>query len=83
MNAKLRDAAVSAFRRGPSVHLLIANPAAAREGLALRQARTAIYIDRTFKLVDFLQSQDRMHRLSQTKPCEILALARNESASSF
>jgi SWI/SNF-related matrix-associated actin-dependent regulator 1 of chromatin subfamily A len=83
MNAKLRDAAVSAFRRDPSVRLLIANPAAAREGPTLTQARTAIYIDRTFKLVDFLQSQDRIHRLSQTKPCEILTLARNESASSF
>ena len=53
---------------------MIANPAAAREGLTLTQARTAIYLDRTFKLVDFLQSQDRIHRLSQDNACEIVIL---------
>jgi SWI/SNF-related matrix-associated actin-dependent regulator 1 of chromatin subfamily A len=56
MNGKARDAAVSAFKRDPNVRLLVANPAAAREGLTL------------------LQSQDRIHRLSQTKPCEIVLL---------
>jgi SNF2 family DNA or RNA helicase len=53
---------------------MIANPAAAREGLTLTQARTAIYLDRTFNLVDFLQSQDRIHRLSQENACEIVIL---------
>jgi SNF2 family DNA or RNA helicase len=74
MDGKSRDSSVSAFKRDPHVRLLIANPAAAREGLTLTQARTAIYVDRTFNLVDFLQSQDRIHRLSQTKPCEIVLL---------
>jgi SWI/SNF-related matrix-associated actin-dependent regulator 1 of chromatin subfamily A len=74
MDGKARDVAVSAFKRDPKVRLLVANPAAAREGLTLTQARTAIYVDRTFNLVDFLQSQDRIHRLSQTKPCEIVLL---------
>ena len=44
------------------------------EGLTLTQARTAIYVDRTFNLVDFLQSEDRIRRLSQSKPCEIVLL---------
>jgi len=74
MDVKLRDAAVSAFKHDRHVRLLVGNPAAAREGLTLTQARTAIYIDRTFNLVNFLQSQDRIHRLSQTKPCEIVLL---------
>lgn len=74
MNGNAREAAVSAFKRDSKVRLLVANPAAAREGLTLTQARTAIYVDRTFNLVDFLQSQDRIHRLSQTKPCEIVLL---------
>jgi SNF2 family DNA or RNA helicase len=74
MDGKSRNKAVSAFKRDPDVRLLIANPAAAREGLTLTQARTAIYVDRTFNLVDFLQSQDRIHRLSQSKACEILLL---------
>jgi SWI/SNF-related matrix-associated actin-dependent regulator 1 of chromatin subfamily A len=74
MDGKSRDIAISAFKHDPRVRLLIANPAAAREGLTLTQARTAIYVDRTFNLVDFLQSQDRIHRLSQTRSCEIILL---------
>jgi SWI/SNF-related matrix-associated actin-dependent regulator 1 of chromatin subfamily A len=74
MDSKARSIAVSKFKNDPNVRLLVANPAAAREGLTLTQAHTAIYIDRTFNLVDFLQSQDRIHRLSQTKPCEIILL---------
>jgi len=83
MDGKSRDAAVSAFKRDSGVRLLIANPAAAREGLTLTQARTAIYIDRTFNLVDFLQSQDRIHRLSQKKPCEILLLTAERTIDEF
>lgn len=74
MDARSRTAAVSAFKRSAAVRLMIANPAAAREGLTLTQARTAIYLDRTFNLVDFLQSQDRIHRLSQENACEIVIL---------
>ena len=74
MDSRSRDTAISAFKRDSDVRLLIANPAAAREGLTLTQASTAIYLDRTFNLVDFLQSQDRIHRLSQTKSCEIVLL---------
>lgn len=83
MNGESRDAAVCAFKRDPKVRLLIANPAAAREGLTLTQARTAIYIDRTFNLVDFLQSQDRIHRLSQQKPCEIIVLSARGTIDEF
>lgn len=73
-----RDRAVRSFRRESQVRLLVANPAAAREGLTLTEARTAVYLDRTFNLVDFLQSQDRIHRISQTAPCDIMLLiARN------
>jgi SWI/SNF-related matrix-associated actin-dependent regulator 1 of chromatin subfamily A len=74
MDPRSRNAAVSAFKRSAAVRLMIANPAAAREGLTLTQARTAIYLDRTFNLVDFLQSQDRIHRLSQENACEIVIL---------
>ena len=78
-----RNRAVTAFRNDPNVRLLIANPAAAREGLTLTEARTAIYLDRTFNLVDFLQSQDRIHRLSQTKPCEIVLLTADNTIDEF
>lgn len=74
MDTKSRNAAVAGFKNNAAVRMLIANPAAAREGLTLTRARTAIYLDRTFNLVDFLQSQDRIHRLSQAQPCEIVIL---------
>lgn len=83
MDSKSRDKAVSAFKRDPDVRIMIANPAAAREGLTLTQARTAIYVDRTFNLVDFLQSQDRIHRLSQSKPCEIVLLTGEATIDEF
>jgi SNF2 family DNA or RNA helicase len=78
-----RDKSVRAFRTDPTVRLLIANPAAAREGLTLTEANTAVYLDRTFNLVDYLQSQDRIHRISQTRPCEIVLLVAKDTVDEF
>lgn len=78
-----RDRAVAAFMRDSSVRLLVANPAAAREGLTLTEARTAVYLDRTFNLVDFLQSQDRIHRISQRRACEIVLLIAENTIDEF
>jgi len=78
-----RDASVTAFKNDPAVRLLVANPAAAREGLTLTVATTAVYIDRTFNLVDYLQSQDRIHRISQTRPCEIILLVGSNTIDEF
>ncbi len=74
VDAEGRNVAVRAFKNDPKTKLLIANPAAAREGLTLTEANVAIYLDRTFNLVDYLQSQDRIHRISQTRPCDIVLL---------
>lgn len=78
-----RDASVHAFKSDPQVRLMIANPAAAREGLTLTQANLAIYLDRTFNLVDYIQSQDRIHRISQTKECEIVLLLAENTIDEF
>ena len=83
INNEERTRAVRAFKTDPQVRILLANPAAAREGLTLTEARTAVYLDRTFNLVDFLQSQDRIHRLSQTKPCEIVLLIADHTIDEF
>ena len=83
MNNVSRDRSVRAFREDPAVRVLIANPAAAREGLTLTEANVAIYLDRTFNLVDYLQSQDRIHRISQTKPCEIVLLIAKDTVDEF
>jgi SNF2 family DNA or RNA helicase len=78
-----RDASVSSFKEDPNVKLMVANPAAAREGLTLTEANVAIYLDRTFNLVDYLQSQDRIHRISQTSDCEIILLLAKGSIDEF
>lgn len=65
------------------MRLLVANPAAAREGLTLTEATVAIYLDRTFNLVDYLQSQDRIHRISQTRDCEIVLLIASNTVDEF
>lgn len=69
-----RNEIVKQFRNNDEFMILIANPAAAREGLTLTSANNAIYLDRNFNLVDYLQSQDRIHRISQTKECRIYKL---------
>jgi SNF2 family DNA or RNA helicase len=78
-----RDAAVKAFKGDSNTRILIANPAAAREGLTLTEANLAIYLDRTFNLVDYLQSQDRIHRISQTRDCEIVLLIAANTVDEF
>jgi len=68
---KDRAEAVKKFQESDKNMVMIANPAAAREGLTLTRANNAIYLDRNFNLADYLQSQDRIHRISQTKDCNI------------
>ena len=71
---KDRADAVKAFQESEKNRIMIANPSAAREGLTLTRANNAIYLDRNFNLVDYLQSQDRIHRISQTKECKIFKI---------
>lgn len=68
---KDRAETVKKFQESDKNMIMIANPAAAREGLTLTRANNAIYLDRNFNLVDYLQSQDRVHRITQIKECNI------------
>lgn len=83
LDSVARDRSVKAFKEDPEVRVLIANPAAAREGLTLTEANVAIYLDRTFNLVDYLQSQDRIHRISQTRACDIVLLLAKSTVDEF
>ena len=65
-----RDKAVDAFTNSSNL-VLIATPGAAKEGLTLTSANHAIFFDRGFSLDDYLQAQDRIHRISQTRECFI------------
>jgi SNF2 family DNA or RNA helicase len=65
---------IKKFQSTENNKIMILNPAAAREGVTLTSANNAIYLDRNFNLVDYLQSQDRIHRISQSKRCLIYKL---------
>ncbi len=79
MNIESRNLSVRRFLEEDSREFLIATPGAAKEGLTLTVANHAIYYDRNFSLDDYLQSQDRIHRISQTKTCYIYILQMRDS----
>lgn len=64
-----RSRSIKAFKSQTDCRLLIATPASAKEGLTLTVANNAIFFDRSFSLDDYLQAQDRIHRISQDKSC--------------
>lgn len=78
-----RPAIVQRFQSDEHHKVLIANPSAAKEGLTLTRANNAIYVDRTFSLNDYLQSQDRIHRISQERPCKIIKVIAEETLDEY
>src|SRR5262249_7274827 len=60
----------------PNCMVLVANPAACGEGISLHEVcHHAIYVDRNYNAAQYLQSEDRLHRLGLKKRpiIEILA----------
>lgn len=70
----VRSEALASFKQDKDCKVLIATPAAAKEGLTLTVANHAVFYDRSFSLDDYLQAQDRIHRISQGKTCYITNL---------
>lgn len=70
MSIAERNRSVEKFRSDDS-RILFATPASAKEGLTLTMANHVIFYDRGFSLDDYLQAQDRIHRISQTKICYV------------
>lgn len=59
-----REWKIKEFHTNPNKMVLVANPAAASEGISLhRVCQYAIYVDRSFNAAHYLQSEDRIHRL--------------------
>lgn len=73
-----RNRSVDKFKRGISP-VLFATPSSAKEGLTLTMANHVIFYDRSFSLDDYLQAQDRIHRISQMKTCYIHNLIAEDS----
>ena len=59
-----RERKIARFHNDDKAMVLVANPAAASEGISLHKVcQHAIYLDRSFNAAHFLQSQDRIHRI--------------------
>ncbi|MFK4561896.1 SNF2 family DNA or RNA helicase [Bradyrhizobium ottawaense] len=59
-----REGRIVRFHNDASCQVLIANPAAAGEGISLHMVcHDAIYVDRSYVSTHYLQSIDRIHRL--------------------
>ena len=69
-----RNKSVKKFKEDESCRVLFATPQSAKEGLTLTVANNVIFYDRGFNLDDYLQAQDRIHRISQDKECNIYIL---------
>jgi SNF2 family DNA or RNA helicase len=74
LNHTVREKSLSDFKHSDEHSVLVATPAAAKEGLTLTVANHAVFYDRSFSLDDYLQAQDRIHRISQGKTCYITNL---------
>ena len=79
MSISERNASIAKFKHDKDSKILVATPRAAKEGLTLTVANYAIFYDRSFSLDDYLQSQDRIHRISQTTTCYIYNLIMKDS----
>jgi len=69
-----RMEAVRSFQEDPHIRYFVGNPAAAGIGITLTAAEAVIYYSQDFNLEYRLQSEDRAHRIGQTKHVLIIDL---------
>ena len=63
-NLESREAKIARFHDDPTCMVMVANPAACSEGISLhRVCHHALYLDRNYNAAQYLQSEDRIHRL--------------------
>jgi SNF2 family DNA or RNA helicase len=79
MSIDIRNAALERFKTDATCSVLVATPGVAKEGLTLTVASYAVFFDRSFSLDDYLQAQDRIHRISQARPCHVFNLIMRNS----
>ena len=70
---------IRTFISDPNAKVFIATPGSAKEGLTLTVANHVIFYDRLFSLDDYLQAQDRIHRISQERVCHVYNLIMRDS----
>jgi len=69
-----RQGITNQFQSDPETRLLIANPAAASTGFTLTAASYTIYESLSWRYDHYAQSQDRNHRIGQSKPVTYMRL---------
>lgn len=79
LSINVRNNMIDKFLFNPECNVLVATPGAAKEGLTLTVANHVIFYDRNFSLDDYIQAQDRIHRISQEKTCYIYNMIMNGS----
>ncbi len=79
LDTREQTAAIHNFRNELSAKVFIATPGSAKEGLTLTVANHVIFYDRLFSLDDYLQAQDRIHRISQDRTCHVHNLIMRDS----
>ena len=68
-----REARIHRFKNDDECMVMVANPAAAGEGISLHHVcHHAIYVDRTFHATEFMQSMDRIHRYGKDSNGDII-----------
>tara|TARA_Y100001935_G_scaffold251003_1_gene252097 strand:- start:37 stop:1491 length:1455 start_codon:yes stop_codon:yes gene_type:complete len=80
LHLDLRNKNIERFKTDVKVRFLIATYGTAKEGLTLTVANHAIFFERNFSLSDYLQAQDRIHRISQKKKSFIYNIYTKDSA---
>tara|TARA_B110000008_G_scaffold151854_1_gene153119 strand:+ start:1818 stop:3716 length:1899 start_codon:yes stop_codon:yes gene_type:complete len=67
MSSEERREVVDEFKNG-DLNILVANPSVAGEGISLHDVcSNAIYLNRSFNAIEYLQSRDRIHRIGIKK----------------
>jgi hypothetical protein len=68
-----REERIHEFKTSDGCMVLVANPAAAGEGISLHDVcHHAIYVDRNFDAREFMQSMDRIHRYGKDSEGDII-----------
>tara|TARA_Y100001935_G_C17293882_1_gene505003 strand:- start:248 stop:1702 length:1455 start_codon:yes stop_codon:yes gene_type:complete len=80
LDLDIRNKNINRFKTDEKVRFLIATYGTAKEGLTLTVANHAIFFERNFSLSDYLQAQDRIHRISQKKKSFIYNIYTKDSA---
>jgi len=74
MSTEDRSAAIDKFQNDPKCKVFVATIKSCRVAVTLHAASDVVYWDRTFENQDWLQSQDRVHRIGQDHTCTYYSL---------